>query len=160
VHIRTDIRPGDIGAIVRMHGEVYGAEQGWDWTFEAYVADTLARFAEQFDPRTDRLWLAEDAGEVVGSIAIVHAEPGVAQLRWYLVHPSARGSGIGRRLLHDAIAFCRAASYTRIFLLTASDLPASAHLYGEAGFVATSHTSCTMWGAALIEERHELQLTP
>lgn len=160
IRIRTEIRPGDIGAIVRMHGEVYGAEQGWDWTFEAYVAGTLGRLAEHYDPRTDRLWLAEDGDEIVGSIAIVAAEPDVAQLRWFLIRPAARGRGLGRRLLQDAIAFCRDVGFARIFLWTTSNLPASAHLYREAGFVVTARSPRHEWGADVIEERHELRLAP
>src|SRR5579862_9126032 len=95
---RTDRRPGDIGAIVQLHGIIYAAEQGWDATFEAYVAGPLAEFVLSHTDR-ERLWIAERSGRTVGSIAIVAASPTTAQLRWFLLDPSVRGIGLGTALL-------------------------------------------------------------
>src|SRR5690349_5103450 len=44
VSIRTTPAPGDLGAIVAMHGILYAREYGFDPTFEAYVAGPLADF--------------------------------------------------------------------------------------------------------------------
>src|SRR5437763_61699 len=75
-------------------------------------------------PDRGRLWLAERDGQVVGSVAIVPATPEAAQLRWFLVEPSARGVGLGRRLLGEAVAFCQERGYDRVFLWTVSALTA------------------------------------
>src|SRR3954464_3514282 len=91
VTIRTDLRPGDVGAIVRLHGTVYARERGWDATFEAYVAGPLAGFVLSGSDR-QRIWVAERGGELVGCVAVVTAAPGTAQLRWFLVAPGARGA--------------------------------------------------------------------
>lgn len=157
VTLRVHPAPGDIGRVAAMHGEVYALERGWDWTFEAYVAAGLADFALRYDPTRDRLWIAEDDAGLAGSIAI--ASHGVdAQLRWFLVHPRARGQGLGRRLMAEALEFCRAVGYERVFLWTTSDLVEAAHLYGGFGFEITREETHDRWGASVTEQRYELAL--
>src|SRR5262245_53101797 len=92
ITLRTDLRPGDLGAIVQMHGVLYAREHGFDSSFEAYVAGPLAEFVKAGSTRA-RLWLAERAGNIVGCVAIVQSSPETAQLRWFLVDPSVRGAG-------------------------------------------------------------------
>jgi hypothetical protein len=67
IHLRTDLRPGDVGKIVTLHGVIYSREQGFDPTFEAYVAGPLAEFVRAGSSR-ERLWIAEPeaAGRVQG----------------------------------------------------------------------------------------------
>lgn len=155
--MRTALQPGDVGAIVAMHGLVYAEEYGFDTTFEAYVAGPLAEFVLRGSPR-ERIWIEERDGGVGGCVAIVEAGPGVAQLRWFLVHPSARGTGLGRRLLDAALAFSRAAGYGRIILWTVAGLGAAQHLYRQAGFVCVEAAPVRRWGVDVIEERHEMSL--
>ena len=104
IALRCELRPGDLGAVVSLHGTLYAREHGFDPTFEAYVAGPLAAFALKGSPR-ERLWLAERGmdGPLLGCVAIVEAEddPRTAQLRWYLVAPQARGAGLGRRLARN-----------------------------------------------------------
>src|SRR5262245_4204620 len=104
ISLRTTLAPGDLGAIVHLHGTLYAREYGFDPTFEAYVAGPLADFVIAADPR-ERLWIAERAGRLVGCIAIVAADDDTAQLRWFLVDPAVRGVGLGKRLLAEAVAF-------------------------------------------------------
>jgi len=35
--LRRELRPGDVGELVRMHGELYATEHGYIMDFEAYV---------------------------------------------------------------------------------------------------------------------------
>ena len=156
--IRTNIEPGDIGYVVYLHGILYAGEYGLDHTFEGYVAAGLGEFAKSVDGRKDRLWLAEKEGRIVGSVAIVGLAGGTAQLRWFLVHPDARGGGLGRELLREALAFCRERGYGSVFLWTISELKAAAHLYAEAGFQRTEQKTHELWGAARTEERYDLHL--
>ena len=156
--IRTQLEPGDMDAIVRLHGQLYAEECGFDRTFEAYVAAPLARAIQAADP-DERIWMADRGSEAVGCIAIVRAGPSVAQLRWFLVHPSCRGTGLGKRLLSEAIAFCRDRKYETVMLWTVAGLPASAHLYRFAGFQKVEEKPpARIWGVTLTEERHELRL--
>lgn len=158
MEIRTHIKSGDIGCIVYLHGTLYALEYKLDYTFEGYVAAGLGEFAKSFDGRKDRLWLAEDEGRIVGSIAIAGQANNLAQLRWFLVHPEYRGGGLGRRLLGEAIAFCRDRGFGSVFLWTISELVAAAHLYREAGFSRTEQKTHELWGGLRTEERYDLLL--
>ena len=75
--IRHEPRPGDLGMVIHLHGVHYAREYGLDTTFEPYVAKPLADFMLS---GTGRLWIAEEEGRIVGSIAVVDAEAGVGQL--------------------------------------------------------------------------------
>ncbi len=158
ISIRTGIKPGDLGAIMHLHGVLYAEEYGLDWTFELYIAKGYAEAAEAFTSGRARLWVAEDASKVVGSIAIVGYSPEAAQLRWFILHPTARGQGLGHRLLKEAIEFSRASGYQRVFLWTLSNLDAAIHLYRAFEFQKTEEATHWLWGKTLTEERYELGL--
>jgi GNAT superfamily N-acetyltransferase len=156
--VRTDPRPDDIGTVVARHVDLYARECGFDASFEQYVADPLARFLRLAGDR-DRLWIAERAGAFSGCIAIVDADESVAQLRWFLVEPAFRGSGLGRWLLAEALTFARLAGYGSVVLWTVSILPAAAHLYRSAGFRKVEEKP-GQWGTQVIEEKYTLDLLP
>ncbi len=156
--LRTELRAGDLGRLVGRQGTLYAAEYGWNVGFEAYVAESVARFGIERDPVRERLWQAEHDGELVGAIGIVAGGEDTAQLRWFFVAPSERGHGLGQRLLQEALSFCRGAGYRRVFLWTTSDLTTAARLYVRAGFERTERTTHELWGARVTEERYELVL--
>ena len=155
--IRTTLRPGDIGAIVRMHGEIYAREHDFDHTFEAYVAGPLAEFALRESSR-ERLWIVEAAKGIVGCVAIVAADDRSAQLRWFLVDPEHRGAGIGSLLVHQAVGFARDQGYDTVVLWTVSALASAGRIYAASGFVRTEERPGRRWGVDVIEERHELRI--
>jgi len=157
-HIRSNLRPGDIGYIIYLHGVLYAKEYGWDYTFEGYVAQSLATFALSSDASKDSLWIAEMDGQIVGSIGVVGNSNSEAQLRWLLVHPAQRGSGLGRVLLNKALQFCRDRKFKSVFLWTVSDLKVAAHLYQSAGFRKIEEKTHRIWGKTLTEERYDLFL--
>jgi GNAT superfamily N-acetyltransferase len=156
IAIRHELRPGDLGRVVTLHAVVYGREHGWGTRFEAYVAETIGRFGA--GGAVDRLWLAEREGRLVGCIGIVDAPDSAAQLRWFLVDASARGVGLGRRLLELALAHCRSCGRERVFLLTAPGLEAAARRYRAAGFELVARTTVPGHGHVGVEERYELVL--
>jgi|SRR5579884_2539441 len=153
--LRHNLRPGDLGSLISLHGTVYAQECGFDSTFEAHVAYLLGEFVQS---RTDcdRLWIAEREGRLVGSIAIISHSERDAQLCWLLVDPSARSLGLGRRLLHEAIAFCRCRRYEYVFLRSISVLKAASRLFRSVGFEKVEEMSSKRWGAAVIEEWYVL----
>ena len=158
MHIRTGLEPGDIGYIIYLHGVLYAQEYELDRTFEGDVAIRMGEFAKTYDPRKDYFAVAELDGKIVGSIVINGLSDATAQLRWFLVHPDARGRGLGHRLIDGAIAFCREHGFKKVALWTISELKAAAHLYRQAGFVVTREETHTIWGATRSEQEYELIL--
>lgn len=148
--------PGDIGYITYRHGVLYAQEYGFDETFEAWVAEILGRFVQAHDPAKERLWVAERAGEVVGSIAAMKESDAVARLRVLLVEPSARGCGLGRMLVSECLRFVRRAGYEKVVLSTVSALAAARHLYEEAGFRCTGAQPTHRWSQDVVYESWEL----
>jgi len=159
VRLRTEMRAGDLGRIISLHGDIYAREYGFDQTFETYVAGPLAEFVRSHSP-ANRLWIAEHEDRIVGCVAIIAASARAAQLRWYLVVPEMRRHGLGRRLLTEAIAFSRQQGYETVFLWTVSALAAAAKQYRAAGFRKVEEKPGTMWGKDVVEESYELELGP
>jgi N-acetylglutamate synthase-like GNAT family acetyltransferase len=157
VTVRTHLRPGDIGRMVYLHGLIYAREYGFDHTFEAYVAFPLAALVQAGSPR-ERIWIAERGQRMIGCVAIAAQSETVAQLRWFLVVPAERGQGLGRRLLGQAVEFCKQLKYRSIVLWTVDALTAAAALYREAGFRKVEQIPGRRWGVDVIEERYELHL--
>ena len=157
IHIRNDLRPGDIGAIIHLHGTLYAQEYGFDHTFEPYVAVPLSEFVKN-QTRRERIWIAEKETQVMGSVAIVQYSETQAQLRWLILHPDVRGLGVGRKLVEEAVDFCRQSGYSSVFLWTIDFLGAALKLYTAAGFVLTEKKTHPIWGRTLTEERYELKL--
>ncbi|MFW9877449.1 MAG: GNAT family N-acetyltransferase, partial [Candidatus Thorarchaeota archaeon] len=126
-------RPGDIGYITYRHGVIYANEYQLDETFEAYVAKYMARFIENYDPTKDKLWIVESETDIIGSIAIVKINDKTAQIRWLLVEPYMRNKGIGTKLMHEALNFCKNRGYQKVILGTFSDLLGARRLYEKNG---------------------------
>lgn len=157
VVLRHDLQPGDLGQIIGLHGTVYAREHGLGPAFEADVAVRLAEFV-QSPGEGGRLWIAERAGRVLGSIAVVGLSPKDAQLRWFVVDPLVRGLGLGERLLGEAVAFCEDCGYEYVFLWTIRPSETAVEMYLGAGFEKVGGGCGERWGVEVIEETHALFL--
>jgi GNAT superfamily N-acetyltransferase len=150
--------PGDLGWVVKAHGEVYATEFGWDTTFEELVARIVADYAATHDPRHEAAWIAEVDGRRVGCVFCVANSVDEAQLRILLVDPEARGLGIGQHLVGRCVDFARGAGYRRMLLWTNDPLVAAARIYLAAGFRLVAEEPHHSFGVDLVGQTYRLEL--
>jgi ribosomal protein S18 acetylase RimI-like enzyme len=151
--------PGLLGWIVAEHGASYERDWGLGRLFEAKVAEGLGALAGRADPGRDLLLSARDGEAILGAIAVDGGGPGAAtdgaRIRYFILAEAARGRGIGRLLLGEAMAFIRDSGFDRAWLTTFAGLDAARHLYESAGFRLAHEELDTSWGTPLAEQRFE-----
>ena len=150
--------PGDLGWVVQRNGALYAAEYGWDETYEALVARIVADYAGRADAAGEAAWIAEVAGERAGCVFCMRKDDRTAQLRLLLVEPSARGMGIGGRLVDECLAFARRAGYREIVLWTNDVLHAARRIYQRAGFELIASQPHHSFGHDLVGQDWRLAL--
>ena len=151
-------RAGDLGWVAQRHGELYARDEGYDMGFEALVAHVVAGFYERKDTERERGWIAERAGERIGCVFVCRKSERVAKLRMLLVEPSARGLGLGTRLIDECIRFARAAGYRKMVLWTHKSLTSARRLYKKAGFKLVKAEPNPSFGRKLVDEFWEIKL--
>ena len=152
------IRIGDIGWITHRQAILYFEEYGWDATYEALVAEILAGFVKNFDPAWEYGWVAERDADRVGSVFLIRASSSVAKLRLLYVEPSARGLGIGQRLVHECLNFARAKGYGTLTLWTNDVLVSARRIYEAVGFKLTKEEKHHSFGKDLVGQTWDLAL--
>jgi DNA-binding MarR family transcriptional regulator/N-acetylglutamate synthase-like GNAT family acetyltransferase len=153
------LRPGDVGWIIRRQTVLYHQEYGWDWTYEGLASRILGQFVAEFDPAKEDGWIAERRGAIVGSIFLMKSDdPAVAKLRLLYVEPSARGTGLGRRLVATCIARARELGYRELTLWTNDVLVAARRIYQAAGFRLMSEATHRSFGHDLVGQTWTLGL--
>ena len=144
ISIRHELRCGDLGRIVSLHGKAYEPLDGFGLRFEAYVARTIAEYILDNDAR-GRIWLAERDDELIGCTAVALRDNNASQIRWVVVDPPARGIGLGKKLVGLAVDYCKERESDPIFLFTTDGLQESQALYGKLGFNVTSNETEELW---------------
>lgn len=151
-------RPGDMGWIIHRQAVLYSAEYGWDESFEALVSRIAADFIDNFAPPREYCWIAEMDGEIVGSAFVVRESDAVAKLRMVYVELKARGLGIGKRLVDEAVRFSRQQGYGSLTLWTNDILVAARRLYEAAGFRLVKEEAHHSFGKDLVGQNWTLDL--
>ena len=148
------LQPGDLGWLVERHGVLYAREYGWDQSFERLVA----RIVADFNPETDRAWIAE-TGERVGAVLCVHQDDRTAKLRTLLVEPQARGLGVGTTLVQEVIRHAKQRGYETLTLWTNDVLHAARRIYEREGFTLQDEQPNPAFGHDLVEQTWSLTLS-
>jgi DNA-binding MarR family transcriptional regulator/N-acetylglutamate synthase-like GNAT family acetyltransferase len=157
-YLLRGLQLGDIGWVIHRQAIIYSQEYGWDETFEVLVAEIAGTFARTFNPKSERCWIAEREGEIVGSVFLVRASDQLAKLRLLYVEPSARRLGIGRRLVEECIRFARTKGYETLTLWTNDVLVSARHIYQEVGFHLVKEDRHHSFGKDLVGQNWELAL--
>lgn len=105
-------------------------------------------------------WIAERDGARAGCVFCVPdpADESAAKLRILLVQPSARGHGLGGRLVDTCLRFARDAGYERARLWTNHPLKAARAIYLSRGFRLTAEEPHHSFGVDLVGQTYELDL--
>jgi GNAT superfamily N-acetyltransferase len=159
VVIREAAAPGDLGWMIMAHGETYAREYGWDTSFEALVARILADYAAMPDSARAMAWIGEVDGRRAGCVMCSPEDDTTAELHTLLVEPWARGHRLGPRLVDQCLEFARKAGYERMRLWTNDPLVAARRIYLARGFRLVREESHHSFGADMVGQYYELDLT-
>ncbi len=114
------------------------------------MAEIVAKFIRDFDRTCERCWIAEKDGKMVGSVFVVRHDETTAKLRLLYVDPSARGLGIGKRLVDECLRFAQRVGYKRMMLWTNSVLVDARRIYEKAGFQLIEEEAHHSFGKDLV----------
>ncbi|MBR8656926.1 MarR family transcriptional regulator [Achromobacter sp. Marseille-Q0513] len=155
VTICAGYQPGMIGRITEMHAAFYARHAGFGQFFESQVATGVAKFAGRLNQTGNHVWLAMLNGRIVGSVAIDGQDLGNnhAHLRWFILDDGCRGSGVGRQLLAEAVAYCDRLGFAATRLWTFKGLDAARKLYESVGFQLVREEAGEQWGSTVTEQQ-------
>ncbi|GFE52010.1 hypothetical protein So717_37630 [Roseobacter cerasinus] len=138
--------------LVTQHGTLYAQAEGFDASFGVLVSEILDDFIAQHDPKVERGWIAEEAGQRLGSIFCVRLSDTTAKLRLFLLVPEARGKRLGKRLLATCMSFAEGRGYQGMQLWTHESHTAACALYRATGWDRVSSNPVHSFGQDLVEE--------
>jgi GNAT superfamily N-acetyltransferase len=162
MHSLGEYPPGLIGTIASLFGRSIARSHGVDWTLDVMIAEQQCEFFRRFDAHRDRVWAATDGTTLRGGLTIEGPRSDMSQpsarLRFFILDEAFRGRGVGRRMLAEAMRFCREKHYERVYLTTLPGLEAALHLYYQQGFALVSETPGAFHGSRSVEQTLECQL--
>lgn len=157
ITIRSELKPGDTGYIIHLHGNLYKKEYDYGIEFEVYVAEGLAEFYKEYDSEFDKVWICEHENKIIGFLLSEH-RGNSAQFRYFIIHPEYRGIGLGNKLMQLFIEHLKEKKYKSAYLWTTKELDAAAHLYKKYGFLLAEEKKSNAFGKHVTEQRYDLML--
>jgi amino-acid N-acetyltransferase len=83
---------------------------------EVRAGKMLPRSAESIFAQLHDWLVAEENGQIVGCVSLVYFNGSLCEVRSLAVHPTYRGSGLGRQLVEAALDMAQAHSFRRDFV--------------------------------------------
>ncbi len=122
----------DVPDVIALLARIW-EEYGFIWEPETEFPD-LFRFDEHYAPPHGAFWVVRDAGQLVGSIGVERVDATTAEIHRLYLDAHLRGRGLGRALVEEALAWCRANAFTRLVLWSDTRFEHSHRLYDRMGF--------------------------
>jgi N-acetylglutamate synthase-like GNAT family acetyltransferase len=155
IQISPGYRAGLIGRVIDMHMAYYAPFAGFGQRFESVLAGGLASFCDRLHHPNNQIWLAIQDQQIIGSLAIDGEDLGnnTAHLRWFIMDDKVRGTGVGCRLLTQALQFVDLQKFEETHLWTFKGLNAARHLYEKNDFKLVEENLGNQWGTDILEQR-------
>jgi len=129
----TPATAADAPEVIALMARIW-EEYAFIWDPPTEVPDLL-RFDEHYAPPSGAFWIVRDeAGGVVGSIGVERVDAVTAEIHRLYLDAHLRGRGLGRALVEEVMAWCRANGFTRLVLWSDTRFEHSHRLYRRMGF--------------------------
>ncbi|WP_458460087.1 GNAT family N-acetyltransferase [Paenibacillus sp.] len=155
--IRTFVQK-DLHYVIEAHIRIYRNEYNYDHSFAEFITNAVNSFGLTGNYSKEMLWIVELNQSTSGSIGVTQVNENTAQLRWFLIEPTARGAGWGGQLIEQAVLFAKEKGYTSMILWTNQSLIGARRLYQSVGFEVKEVHKQILSGQELTEEKWELAL--
>lgn len=119
--------------IVRSLMREYQQRLGVDLSFQGFDNE-LDALPGSYAPPTGRLLLAWHENTAVGCVALQRINSSRAEMKRLYVPPSARGLGVGRKLVEQLLAEAQTIGYSEVVLDTLPNMGEAQRLYQQFGF--------------------------
>jgi GNAT superfamily N-acetyltransferase len=98
----------------------------------------FAALPGKYAPPAGAILLGWHEEQVAGCVAMRPADTGICEMKRLYVRPSARGTGLGRRLAEAILSCARQAGYSEMRLDVLPEFDRARRLYDELGFRAAT----------------------
>ena len=156
------IRPGrdeDEAAYIRLIGEAWAEYPGCVFDVDAELPE-LRALATHVAAQGGAVWVAEEAGRVLGMVCVVPGHGGAWEIRRMYVDAAARGSGLAQRLLATAEAHAAAAGAVLVELWTDTRFLRAHRFYAKCSYVRSGPIRVLQDLSHSIEYRYAKPLGP
>ncbi|MBE9463007.1 GNAT family N-acetyltransferase [Dyadobacter subterraneus] len=119
--------------------QVYFKEFNISWLEEYFSVEPFDNYAfenpeEAILKDGGRIIFAENDDEIIGTVALKYAEPGVFEMAKMAVRKDARGLGAGKLLCTSIVEIARNMKATRLILYSNKQLKPAIAMYLQMGF--------------------------